>query len=352
METKRAQFTSKPWYHVGTLGWKDRNDLSRKVGLYSVNPERLVRTVSVRGNSENVGGIKGTSGPDGETSKSGVSRLDVGEFICKERLAARGVASSGFTEDGLPIAVGLQELDKGLEDLDVVGGAVRVSATIIAVQVLVNIKDQLAGAAERIRNLNEEGASLGGERLCRRPAAAWKKEVVRSSGGADSVDSSLHGVDPGRDRRNIVRLVHDAENDALVAAILLSELSPDALELGVGGTTLSNDAPVPARVVVQVDDDEDVGTGVQGGLDGLVIARQETLADGTAEGRSHELPGERNTIQVRALRREVGELRDWRGDTGACEATICSNAEVIASRVHTSKTRKSTSGGSWSGRRA
>lgn len=40
------------------------------------------------------------------------------------------------------------------------------------------------------------------------------------------------------------------ENDTLVAAILLSKLRPDALELSVGRSTLSNDAAIPSSVVV------------------------------------------------------------------------------------------------------
>ena len=47
-----------------------------------------------------------------------------------------------------------------------------------------------------------------------------------------------------------MRLVHDTENNALVGAVLLCELRPDALELSIGGATLGNDGAVPAGVVV------------------------------------------------------------------------------------------------------
>ena len=47
-----------------------------------------------------------------------------------------------------------------------------------------------------------------------------------------------------------MRLVHDAEDDTLVGAVLLRELRPEALELSVGGTALGNDGTVPAGVVV------------------------------------------------------------------------------------------------------
>ena len=47
-----------------------------------------------------------------------------------------------------------------------------------------------------------------------------------------------------------MRLVHDAEDDTLVGAVLLRELRPETLELSVGGAALGNDGTVPAGVVV------------------------------------------------------------------------------------------------------
>ncbi len=45
-------------------------------------------------------------------------------------------------------------------------------------------------------------------------------------------------------------LVHDAEYDSSVGAILLGKLSPNALELSISGTTLRDDAIVPSSIVV------------------------------------------------------------------------------------------------------
>ena len=71
------------------------------------------------------------------------------------------------------------------------------------------IEDQLAGVAEGVGDLDEEWASLSGEGLSRRPAGAGEKEEVLRARLADGVHDELHGVDPGRDVGNIVRLVHD-----------------------------------------------------------------------------------------------------------------------------------------------
>ena len=47
-----------------------------------------------------------------------------------------------------------------------------------------------------------------------------------------------------------MRFVHETEDDALVAAVLLSELCPQACELVVCRATLGDDLTVEAGVVV------------------------------------------------------------------------------------------------------
>ena len=112
------------------------------------------------------------------------------------------------------------------------------------------VKDKLVGSAKGVSDLDKEGTSLSREGLSGSPAATGEEEVVLSTSLADGVDGTLDGVDPGGDRVEIVGLVHDAEDDALVRTVLLRELRPEALELRVGGTTLGDDATVPASVVV------------------------------------------------------------------------------------------------------
>lgn len=81
------------------------------------------------------------------------------------------------------------------------------------------------------------------------------------------------------------------QDDALVGAVLGGEVGPDGRVLLVGRAALSDDAAVPARVVVQVDDDVHVRARVERGLDGLVVGREEGLVDGSAEVGGHQLPG-------------------------------------------------------------
>ena len=133
---------------------------------------------------------------------------------------------------------------------------------------LLTVEDQFAGVSEGIGDLHEEGASLSGESLSGRPAGTREKQEVRGSCSADSIDDLLDAINPSRNARDVMGLVHDTtavqdenevneekgcrliQDDALVAAILLGQLSPDGRKLVVRRTALSNDLAVPASVVV------------------------------------------------------------------------------------------------------
>ena len=112
------------------------------------------------------------------------------------------------------------------------------------------VENELASSTKRIGDLDEGGASFVGEGLSGRPAASGEEEVVLGTSLADGVDDALDRGDPGRHGLKVMRLVHDAENDTLVGAVLLRELRPETLELSVGGAALGDDGTVPAGVVV------------------------------------------------------------------------------------------------------
>lgn len=115
---------------------------------------------------------------------------------------------------------------------------------------LLTIEDKFAGAAERVGDLNQGGSGLGGECLSGRPTASGKEEVVLGTGSTDGSHYLLNSVHPGRDRRDVMRLVHDTEDDARLTAIFLRELRPQADELSVCWTSLGDYLSVPASVVV------------------------------------------------------------------------------------------------------
>ena len=89
---------------------------------------------------------------------------------------------------------------------------------------------------------------------------------------ADGGDGLLDGGGPGR-HVEVVRLVHQAEDDVGLGGVFLRELGPEVGELVVGGPALADDAAVPAGVVVHVEDAE--GAGREARLhDGVVGAKE------------------------------------------------------------------------------
>ena len=67
----------------------------------------------------------------------------------------------------------------------------------------------------------------------------------------------------------IMGLVHDTKDDLGLALVLGSKLAPNAGELCVGRTSLSNDSSVPACIIVNVNDA--CSTSSKTGLNQLII---------------------------------------------------------------------------------
>ncbi len=118
-----------------------------------------------------------------------------------------------------------------------------------------HIKYQARRGAIWVGNRHQGGAtSIADEITCARIVGAGQQDHVL--GGArltDGRDGRLDGAGPGVDVE-IVRLVHEAENDAGRAGILGRQLAPEAGELSVSRSALPDDATVPACIVVDVDD--------------------------------------------------------------------------------------------------
>ena len=66
-----------------------------------------------------------------------------------------------------------------------------------------------------------------------------------------------------------MRLVDDSHNYIGILRILLGQLAPQARKFFVLGSSLTNDIPVPAGVIMDIDDAE--GTGDQAGLDQCIV---------------------------------------------------------------------------------
>ena len=116
--------------------------------------------------------------------------------------------------------------------------------------------------------------------------------LILGASSANSVDDSLNRVGPFSEVRNLMGLVHNAEDNAGLVLVVCRELAPDAGELGVGRPTLTDDSTVPACIVVKVDDDVGFGGGTEGGVHDGIVALEEASVETAAELRSSELPSE------------------------------------------------------------
>jgi hypothetical protein len=148
--------------------------------------------------SELVAGVELASRPAGP-AKVDVRVLVKGIELLAERSQAAGVVrATSLGEDGLAL-VGAEPGAEGVEGFDVVGGAGGVGAGAVGVKVLVDVEDQVVGAAVEVGDLGEggavvdEGAGVG-------PLVAGEEELVGGGAGlADGGDGSLDRLGPGVD---------------------------------------------------------------------------------------------------------------------------------------------------------
>lgn len=237
---------------------------------------------------------------------SSVAKVDIAVLVDRSKgstdvlLARSSVATTDFGDDSLT-AVGTEPGSKRSEGVgDVVSGALGVCAAVVGVEVAVDIEDQLAGAAVGVLNGEKSGAAVLDKGSGGGVVGTGEKEVLRGGTGlADGSDGSLDGSSPGGHGK-VVGLVHQAERDVLLRLVLGSDLRPDIGELGVCGSTLTDDAAVPAGVVVQVDDAE--GAGGQAALHQLVVSSENGSIKSTAKCVLGEiLPADGQAVGVKLI---------------------------------------------------
>ena len=108
-----------------------------------------------------------------------------------------------------------------------------------------------------------------------------------------------------------MRLVHQAEDDLWLGAVLFRQLFPNVGELSVGRSTLADDPSVPTSIVVEVEDG--VGALAQGVLDQLVIGSEPGSAQGSTElSTDGGVPAEGESEDVGAALDKVVDLRGSR----------------------------------------
>ena len=94
-----------------------------------------------------------------------------------------------------------------------------------------------------------------------------------------------------------MRLVHDAHNDVTAARVLGCQLTPEVSELIVRRPALANDLPVPAGVIVDINDA--MGARRQASLHQLIVLADVRRIERSAEVVvDEELPSNGQAVHV------------------------------------------------------
>lgn len=255
---------------------------------------------AVRGLTQGVARVEGTCSPAGPAKVDIRVGVQLSKLLAHilETAAVRWPAAS-LGQDSLAL-VRAEPVTKGLEDLDVVGGAGGVGARVVGVEVLVDVEDEVGGAAVEVGDLHERGAGAVGDEGTGGSVVVTREQDLVAS-GAGLADGGHGGLDRGGPLVDVdvVRLVHDAERNLGVRLVLGGDLAPEGSELSIGRSTLTNDRTVVAGVVVDVDDAHGC-TRVQASLNQLVVVL-EVAVQGAADAVDDVLPADWETECVEAV---------------------------------------------------
>ena len=152
------------------------------------------------GLSELVAAVEHTSRP-ASPAEVDVRVLVHGVELLAKSLQAAGIAgATSLGEHGLTLVL-LEPRAKSLEHVDVVGGASGVGAGSIGVQVLVDVEDEVGGAAVKVGDLGELIAgAVGDESTGVSPLVTGEENLVLSGTGlADGGDGGLNSGSPALD---------------------------------------------------------------------------------------------------------------------------------------------------------
>lgn len=190
-------------------------------------------------------------------------------------MAARRVTTTRLRVNRLAVVLAQPRRERLEGILDVIGRALGVRTTVVRVKVLVDIKDDVIGSACRppflsrlsfqprslqfkkptigVLHTQKRRTCLSRQRLRRGEAASRDQDHTRRCDLANRRDGGLHGGHPGVERREVVRLVHEPEDNLAVAAVLGGKLRPERHEVVGGGPTGGADhLTVVAGVVAEV----------------------------------------------------------------------------------------------------
>ena len=206
-----------------------------------------------------------------------VQKSKFSTHVCR---TARRVAAAGLEEHGL--AIHTAEIVRQRRELILY--AVRDTFWQRAariVEILMRLIDQFGGGPVIIldgRQSRGRGSLKSTDSVV--ISAGEKDHLGRGAVMTNGFDGNLNAGSPGG-HVEIVRLVHQAEDDVALRGVFPRELGPETGELLIRWSSLTDDATVPAGVVVHVEDAE--GACCETCLHDLVVGVEEGLVQWTSE---------------------------------------------------------------------
>lgn len=257
-----------------------------------------------------VGRREAAGGPAGPAEEDVAVFVEHVESGSDERDAILSVATANLGQHGLTTnatEVGGQTVE-GSGDVVCAGG---MGTRVVFIQVLVHFEDQVGGGAIGILD-----ALKGGSRCRRKGSSVVKVGAREEDQGTGRASSIANGRDAVLNRRcpgihvEIMRLVHDSIDDAVVSFVAVGELFPSGGERAARWAALTDNLTPPASIVVDVDDA--VSTSGQTRLDNRVVfVSHEGLVElvGGQVVVDERLPRHRQAKDIEAiLLAEVGHL--------------------------------------------
>lgn len=161
--------------------------------------ERLIRPCGAafrRGLGQSITCVKHARGPARPAQQDIRVRIQHGQLLTDIRLAACGVAATRLGEHRLPL-VGTQPLSQLYENRRVIRHALGRGAGVVRIEILVNVKDQVVGAAVEIGDLEEVLTRVRAKVLSGGVTSTGQEDLLRCGASfSDSGHGSLYRLRP------------------------------------------------------------------------------------------------------------------------------------------------------------
>lgn len=161
---------------------------------------------------------------------------------------------------------------------------------VVDIEVAVYVHDEVVLGAVGVLDFVQQVGTVGGHKGLGigEVIAREQDDVVESSSLANASDCLLYSGSPYLDVQ-VVGLIHDAVDDAVILLVLFGDIAPKVDERIVIGTALANNGTIEASKVVEVD--HTIGPGIGAGLHELVeVVEVDFVEFGSRLATGQELP--------------------------------------------------------------